>query len=127
MRFVVGRRCIFKRVRPNHQLTCPPAWAWDTEVLCRARDDGVEFALLEQQPAGRYLAAPLTWFWLSHSVSVERGHGAQRALPVAFWASGRTASEAVEKACALDLAVLTSASARSLTDGEDGLRQLSLF
>ncbi len=62
----------------------PRAWACDVDALDQARAAGATRVVISDQDTGRRYAAELADFY-RHGVPVNRGHGAQLALPLAYW------------------------------------------
>ena len=87
-RAVVGRvegDTFYKTARSTvHMLRQPRAWACDVDALDQARAAGATRVVILDQDRGRRYAADLATFD-KHGVKVDRGHGAQLALPVAYW------------------------------------------
>lgn len=74
-----------KRVRSTvHLLRKPRAWACDVDALDQAQAAGaVKVELLDQDTGATYRAALVEFY--RHGVTVNRGHGPQLALPLAYW------------------------------------------
>ena len=73
-----------------HMLRQPRAWACDVDALDQARAAGAEWVeILDQDTGARYRAALADF--LRRGVALDRGHGAQLALPLTCWdvAGGR--------------------------------------
>ena len=106
-RAVVGRvegDTFYKRARSTvHMLRRPRAWACDVEALDAARAAGAEWVeILDQDTGARYRVALVEFY--RRGLRVDRGHGAQLALPLACWdvAGGRrsTARPGLDQAAA---------------------------
>lgn len=80
-----GRLCLLKVVRASrHMLRRPPAWAVDEAVLAEAQAAGAEVVLVRDSESGAVYHAPLARF-ARDGFPLQRGHGRQRALPLAAW------------------------------------------
>ena len=68
------------------------AWAADVDALDQARAAGAEWVeILDQDTGARYRAALADFY--RRGLKVDRGHGAQLALPLAAWnVAGRAMS-----------------------------------
>ena len=87
-RAIVGRvegDTFYKRARSTvHLLRRPRAWACDVDALDQARAAGAEWVeILDQDTGARYRAALADFY--RRGLRVDRGHGAQLALPLAAW------------------------------------------
>ena len=95
-RAIVGRvegDTFYKRARSTvHLLRRPRAWACDVDALDQARAAGAEWVeVLDQDTGARYRAALADFY--RRGLKVDRGHGAQLALPLAAWnVAGRAMS-----------------------------------
>ena len=95
-RAIVGRvegDTFYKRARSTvHLLRRPRAWACDVDALDQARAAGAEWVeILDQDTGARYRAALADFY--RRGLKVDRGHGAQLALPLAAWnVAGRAMS-----------------------------------
>ena len=93
-RTVIGRvegDTFYKPTRSTvHMLRQPRAWACDLAALDQARAAGAEWVELADRDTGAIYRAALVDFY-RRGVAVNRGHGPQLALPLAFWdvAGGR--------------------------------------
>ena len=67
-----------------HQLQRPPAWAADVDALDQARAAGASQVEIFDRDTGATYAADLADFY-RRGVTVNRGHGSQLALPLAYW------------------------------------------
>jgi hypothetical protein len=74
-----------KRVQDKHQLQKPPAWCCDVSVLHEAERLGATQVWIKNVETGMSYYAPLAVFW-QRGITINRGFGAQIALPLAFWA-----------------------------------------
>lgn len=87
-RAVVGRvegGTFYKRARSTvHLLRRPRAWACDVDALDQARAAGAEWVEIADQDTGTRYRAALADFY-RRGLKVDRGHGAQLALPLAAW------------------------------------------
>ena len=87
-RAVVGRvegDTFYKSARSTvHMLRQPRAWAADVDTLDQARAAGATWVEVYDRDTGRVYRAALADFY-RRGVTVDRGHGAQLALPVSFW------------------------------------------
>ena len=96
-RAVVGRvegDTFHKTARSTvHMLRQPRAWACDVDALDQARAAGATRVVIFDQDTGRRYAADLADFY-RRGLRVDRGHGAQLALPLACWdvTGGRSAA-----------------------------------
>lgn len=96
-RAVVGRvegDTFHKTARSTvHMLRQPRAWACDVDALDQARAAGATRVAIFDEDTGRRYAADLADFY-RHGVKVDRGHGAQLALPLVYWdvTGGRSAA-----------------------------------
>lgn len=80
-----------KRKRSVHMLRQPQAWAIDRAILYRLTDADVLRVVVHETEAGQTYTARLADFW-KHGIRVNRGHGEQIALPLAWWSvDGRRA------------------------------------
>ena len=93
-RAIVGRvegDTFHKSARSSvHMLRRPRAWACDVDALDQARAAGAEWVeILDQDTGARYRAALADFY--RRGVALDRGHGAQLALPLTYWdaAGGR--------------------------------------
>ena len=80
----------------------PRAWACDLDALDAARAAGAAWVELADRDTGTTYRAALVEFY-RHGLDVNRGHGAQLALPLACWevTGGRvTARPGVNKSAA---------------------------
>jgi hypothetical protein len=67
----------------RHQLRVPPAWATDEAILLEAEACGARTVeLMDEQ--GTMWTAPLAAFFRD-GIGIDRGFGAQRALPLQYW------------------------------------------
>ena len=85
---VVGRvegGTFYKRARSTvHMLRRPRAWACDVDALDQARAAGAAWVeVFDQDTRTRYRAALADFY--RRGLRVDRGHGAQLALPLAAW------------------------------------------
>jgi len=87
-RAVVGRvegGTFYKRARSTvHLLRRPRAWACDVDALDQARAAGAEWVEVHDLDTGTRYRAALADFY-RRGLRVDRGHGAQLALPLAAW------------------------------------------
>ena len=67
-----------------HQLKKPPAWAADLDTLDQARAAGAAWVELFDRDTGTTYRAALVEFY-RRGLRIDRGHGAQLALPLAAW------------------------------------------
>lgn len=84
-----------KTVKRSHQLQRPAAWGWDTAIIDQAERAGVRFTELTDEN-GRVWRASLADF-RRHGVRVNRGFGAQVALPLSFWQVRKVGETAVSQ------------------------------
>lgn len=78
----------YKSVRPAHQLKQPPAWALDVESLRDAERAGaVRVELRDRETRVIWRATIATIRKLGQPI--DRGFGAQIALPLAYWSASR--------------------------------------
>lgn len=82
--WTVCESCSRRRDAARHQLRHPPAWAIDQSILVQAERLGATLVVIRERGGDRLWAAPIATFWL-HGIRIERGHGEQVALPLAFW------------------------------------------
>lgn len=86
---------VFRRVMRSsaHMLQRPRAWACDLDALDQARAAGATRVEVKDLDTGKVYAADLADFY-RRGVTVNRGHGAQLALPLACWqvAGGRAST-----------------------------------
>ena len=68
----------------KHMLRRPPAWAVAVEALDQARAHGAQWVEYHDLDAGATYRAALVEFY-RHGLEVDRGHGRQLALPLAYW------------------------------------------
>lgn len=68
----------------RHMLTRPRAWACDVDALDRARAAGAAWVEILDHDTGQNWRVELVEFY-RRGVALDRGHGAQLALPLAFW------------------------------------------
>ncbi len=85
---VIGRlvgKTLQKKVRGSvHQLRKPSGWAWDESVLIKAEElGGTEAEITDIETGTRYITN-LSLFHV-HGILINRGHGKQIALPIAYW------------------------------------------
>ncbi len=96
-RAIVGRvegDTFKKRVRSTvHMLRRPPAWACDVDTLDQAQAAGAVWVELADHDTGATYRVELVEFY-RRGKAINRGHGAQLALPLACWTvtGGRAAS-----------------------------------
>lgn len=96
-RAVIGRvegDTFFKRARSTvHMLRRPPAWACDVDTLDQAQAAGAVWVELADHDTGATYRVDLVEFY-RRGKAINRGHGAQLALPLACWTvtGGRAAS-----------------------------------
>lgn len=87
-RAIVGRvegDTFHKSARSSlHMLRRPRAWAADLDALDQARAAGATRVEVKDLDTGKVYAADLADFY-RRGVTVNRGHGAQLALPLACW------------------------------------------
>lgn len=70
----------------------PRAWACDVDALDQARAAGAEWVEIPDKDTGQVYRAALADFY-RRGLKVDRGHGAQLALPLAAWnVAGRAMS-----------------------------------
>lgn len=74
-----------KRVRASiHMLRKPQGWAMDSAILEAAKRDGVrQVEVFDLETDTRY-TAPISAFE-RHGLTIDRGHGRQVVLPLAYW------------------------------------------
>jgi hypothetical protein len=98
-RFVLGIPVLFKTVRRSRHLLRHPrqAWAFDTDLLWRAVRAGLRYVLVREVEHREFYAASVAWI-VGLGFAVRRQAGPQRALPLVYWAKGRTAEEALREA-----------------------------
>lgn len=72
-----------KRVRLANQLRKPPAWAMDSDHLDQLRDAGGDAIVLTADDASVWRATLEDFD--EHALTLDRGHGRQRALPLERW------------------------------------------
>jgi hypothetical protein len=77
----VLRKCVRRSV---HFLRQPPAIAWDVCVLEQAERKGATRTEVLDTESGYIYTAPLQHFW-RFGLRLDRGHGAQVALPLDRW------------------------------------------
>lgn len=77
---------VFRRVMRSsaHMLQRPRAWACDLDALDQARAAGASTVEVFDRDTGATYRADLADFY-RRGVTVNRGHGAQLALPLACW------------------------------------------
>jgi|YNPMSStandDraft_2_1061718.scaffolds.fasta_scaffold07058_2 hypothetical protein len=80
-------RTFFKRLKPNHILRFPPAIALQTSVVEELQRLGCE-RIEVQMPDGDVLSVPFALF-TRRARTLNRGFGAQLALPIALWHNRR--------------------------------------
>jgi len=98
-----GRRAIVKPVSPaRHMLSRPPAWALDLEAIEQGERLDVRLVVLLETIA-RIWIARLEQFRGPMSFPMDRGHGAQRALPLKEWACGWRADLVLAQAEAVSI------------------------
>lgn len=76
-------------MRRGHFLFKPPAIAFDTTTIERARALGATFVVCHDTDTDTDYTAPLEAFDL-HGFDLDRGHGAQRGLHLARWTVTRS-------------------------------------
>ncbi len=104
LRTVAGRGVLYKRVdRDRHQLTTPPAWACDLDMLDEAQRAGARYVLLCERGSDRWWAAAIVLF-RSHGLRLDRGHGVQLALPLRWWSEGFAIERVLAEADAMAMA-----------------------
>jgi len=80
-----GRLALVKQVvGSRHMLRRPPGWAVDEGVLAKAEAAGAELVVVRDSESGVVYHTPLARF-IADGFPLERGHGRQRALPLAAW------------------------------------------
>lgn len=72
------------RRRSVHQLRQPPAWAIDAAILGELRAAGVKRVEVRETEGGQTYTTTLETFF-KHGIALDRGHGRQIALPLAYW------------------------------------------
>lgn len=72
------------RRRSVHQLRQPPAWAIDATILGELRAAGVKRIEVREVEGGQTYTTTLETFF-KHGIALDRGHGRQVALPLAYW------------------------------------------
>jgi hypothetical protein len=87
---VIGRlvgKTLQKKVKGSvHQLRKPPSWAWDELVLEQAERLGGNQSEVTDIETGKKYIAKLSLFHV-HGIQINRGHGRQIALPIAYWST----------------------------------------
>lgn len=85
---VIGRlvgKTLQKKVKGSvHRLRKPPGWAWDKKVLEEAEKLGGTESEIKDIETGTKYIANLSIFRV-HGILINRGHGEQIALPIAYW------------------------------------------
>lgn len=77
--------CLEKCVSSDrHMLIDPLGWAWDVEILEKARKAGVERTLIIDKGANKTYKALLSDFD-RFGIPVDRGYGRQICLPLKYW------------------------------------------
>lgn len=85
-----------------HMLQRPPAWAWDAPILAQAEAAGCIWTEITDADSGKVYRARLADFQ-RHGVRFDRGHGAQVALPLAYWQVRRKGEQAAAQLSLLEL------------------------
>lgn len=85
-----------------HMLQRPPAWAWDAPILTQAEAAGCIWTEITDADSGKVYRASLADF-RRHGVTLDRGYGAQVALPLAFWQVRQKGERAAAQLSLLDL------------------------
>ena len=80
-------RTLRRTLRPEHVLRKPPAIAFQVDVVEELRRRGC-VRIEARMPDGELLHVPFELFVLK-ALPLDRGHGAQLALPLRFWRSSR--------------------------------------
>lgn len=74
-----------KRVRASiHMLRKPQGWAMDSAILEAAKQDGAQTVEITDIETDTRYTAPISAFE-RHGLTIDRGHGRQVVLPLAYW------------------------------------------
>lgn len=74
-----------KRAKAStHMLRYPPAWAWDTSILEKAEETGLDYSIIYDIESQTVYTAKLEYFW-TNGIKINRGYGDQIALPISYW------------------------------------------